>query len=315
MRPLPKAIVDNAIAMLQNGNSARATAMALRISISSAIRIQQQQKENIPSLKKGRHKKVSKATRATMARQMRQGALRSIHEAQQYIESVDGCHVHGETVRRYLRQEGLKAYVKSRKPDLTKDQMKARRKFAKEHMHWTVDDWKRVMFSDETLICWVGHFGRGFYYRKPKDKRLLPHHFKRSKQGGGGKIMVWGCLTYFGVGDACKLDGGVDSEAYVGVLRDYVLASRDWYGMEPSTFIFQQDNAPIHTSRAAKTYLTDNNISVLEWPANSPDINIIEGIWAYIKQRLDDYENDPKDEEELWKRVQDVWTMIPIKII
>ena len=140
MRPLPKAAVDNAIVMLRNGDSAKATAKALGISISSAIRIQQQQKENIPSFKKGGLMKVSKATRTTMTRQMGQGTLRSIHEAQQYIESVDGCHVHGETAWRYLRQEGLKAYVQPRKPGLTKDQMKARRKFAKEHMHWTADD-------------------------------------------------------------------------------------------------------------------------------------------------------------------------------
>jgi transposase len=160
MRPLPKAIVDNAIVMLRNGNSARATAKALGISISSAVRIQRQQKENIPPLKKGGPMKVSERTRETMARLKREGILRSIHDAQKYIESVEGCRVHGETVRRYLRQEGLNAYVQPRKPDLTKDQMKERRKFAKEHMHWTIDDWLRVMFSDETLICRVGHYGR-----------------------------------------------------------------------------------------------------------------------------------------------------------
>src|SRR5690554_4232313 len=130
MRPLPKALVDNAIVMLRNGNSARATAKALGISISSAIRIQQQHKDTIPPVQKGRPTKVSKTTRTTIARQMRQGRLRSIHEVQQYIQSVDGCHVHGETVRRYLRHEGLKAYVQSTKPDLTKDQRIARRKFA-----------------------------------------------------------------------------------------------------------------------------------------------------------------------------------------
>lgn len=315
MRPLPKAIVDNAIVMLRNGNSARATAKALGISISSAVRIQQQQKENIPPLKKGGPMKVSEASRATMARLKREGILKSIHEAQKYIESVEGCRVHGETVRRYLRQEGLNAYVQPRKPGLTKDQMKARRKFAKEHMHWTIDDWMRVMFSDETLICRVGHYGRRYYYGTPKDKRLRSHQVRNRKQGGGGKILMWGCITYFGVGDACRFKGGVDAEMYVNVLRDYVFASRDWRGMEPSTFIFQQDNAPIHSSRAAITFLTENNISVLEWPANSPDMNIIESIWAYIKKRLDDYEEDAKDLDELWDRVQDIWNTIPIEVI
>src|SRR5690554_1285352 len=53
MRPLPKALVDNAIVMLRNGSSARATAKAFRISISSEIRIQRQQKENIPPVQNG----------------------------------------------------------------------------------------------------------------------------------------------------------------------------------------------------------------------------------------------------------------------
>jgi len=259
--------------------------------------------------------KVSKATRMTIARQMRLGKLSSIHEAQRYIEEVDGSHVQERTIRKYLRQEGLKAYVQPRKPDLTKDQMTARRNFAKEHMRWTVDDWMKVMFPDETLICRVGHFGRKFYYRAPEDKRLLPHQIRKSKQGEGGKIMVWGCLTYFGVGDACWLPDKMDSEAYVDVLRDNVLSSRDWYDMDPSTFIYQHDNAPIHTSRAAKTFLTEANISVLEWPANSPDVNIIENIWAYIKKRLDDYTEDPKGLDELWERVQEIWTTIPIDVI
>ncbi|KAF9176101.1 hypothetical protein BGZ51_001686, partial [Haplosporangium sp. Z 767] len=47
MRPLPKAVVDYTIVMLRNGISARATAKALGVSISSAIRIQQQQENEI----------------------------------------------------------------------------------------------------------------------------------------------------------------------------------------------------------------------------------------------------------------------------
>jgi len=209
----------------------------------------------------------------------------------------------------------VKAYVQSRKPDLTMKQKVARRKFAKEHLSWTTEDWKRVMFSGETIICKVGHFGRKIHYKAPEDQHLLPHQIKESKQDEGGEIMVWRCITYNGVGDASWLSEMVDSEAYVDILRDYVLASRDWNELDPATFIFQQDNVPIHTSRLANEYLAEANIAVLKWPADSPDLNIIEDIWAYIKQRLDGYRKNPTSLEELWERVQDIWTTIPIEVI
>lgn len=34
--------------------------------------------------------------------------------------------------------------------------------------------------------------------------------------------------------------------------------------------IFQQDNASIHQSRYMKAWFADRNLSVIDWPANSP---------------------------------------------
>ena len=50
---------------------------------------------------------------------------------------------------------------------------------------------------------------------------------------------------------------------------------------------FQQDNAPIHKYRLVINWIAHNNINVMEWPAQSPDLNPIENEWSHMKMELD----------------------------
>jgi hypothetical protein len=52
-------------------------------------------------------------------------------------------------------------------------------------------------------------------------------------------------------------------------------------------------------------------MEVLLWPANFPDLNPIEHLWTYIKDRLKEYEKPPSGVLELLKRVENVWNDIP----
>uniref|UniRef100_A0A3Q2DHT3 Phosphatase tensin-type domain-containing protein n=1 Tax=Cyprinodon variegatus TaxID=28743 RepID=A0A3Q2DHT3_CYPVA len=51
-------------------------------------------------------------------------------------------------------------------------------------------------------------------------------------------------------------------------------------------FIFQQDLAPAHSAKATSTWLKDHGIPVLNWPANSPDLNPIENLWGIVKKKM-----------------------------
>ena len=48
----------------------------------------------------------------------------------------------------------------------------------------------------------------------------------------------------------------------------------------------------------------------MKWPAQSPDLNPIENLWAILKRRLNQYEQPPRGMVELWERVQAKWDEI-----
>jgi transposase len=64
--------------------------------------------------------------------------------------------------------------------------------------------------------------------------------------------------------------------------------------MDRDKFVFQQDNARVHTAGLVNTFIKKSKIRLLKWPANSPDINPIENLWASMKRELNFYPTAPK---------------------
>lgn len=51
-------------------------------------------------------------------------------------------------------------------------------------------------------------------------------------------------------------------------------------------YSFMQDNAPCHTSKLCRAYFQQKQLSVMDWPAHSPDLNPIENLCSDFKTRF-----------------------------
>ncbi len=93
-------------------------------------------------------------------------------------------------------------------------------------------------------------------------------------------VMIWGSMSSAGVGPLCFLKTKVTAPVYQEILEHFMLPSKD------ADFIFQQDVAPAHTAKSTKSWLNDHGVTVLDWPANSPDLNLIENLWDIVKRKM-----------------------------
>lgn len=309
MKQLPTKTVEKAIDMLQQGLSYEYIAAKLSTSKSTICRIKKRHAPAAPSARSGRPKLLDGRHVRQITREVTSGVVEAAVDIAKRLRENEGVCVSAETVRRCLEKCGFRSAHKVKKPFLSAKHMKARFEFAKSHKDWTDTDWKSVIWSDETKILRLGSDGRKWCWRQPH-RDLNAAHVCPTVKHGGGSIMVWGCMTAFGPGFLAKIDSGLNADLYCQILDGELQQSMDWYLLDWKNFIFQHDNDPKHTAKVTKELLTTRNIRVLEWPAQSPDLNPIEHLWDLLKRKLGEYKIPPSGILELWTRVEIEWEKI-----
>ena len=103
--------------------------------------------------------------------------------------------VNKDTVRKSLNKSGIGSYQADRKPLLSILDRIKRRKWCKERLHWTVEDWSRVIFSDESNFEVINRKSR-VIVKRLKSERYLARFCAPRVTGGGGSAGIWGCISH-----------------------------------------------------------------------------------------------------------------------
>ena len=123
--------------------------------------------------------------------------------------------------------------------------------------------------------------------------------------------MFWGCIGWFGVGPLVVVDGALNSEGYVEILSEHLLPVLE----EHDGMIFQQDGAPIHRSAYTTNWLRNNDIQILPWVGQSPDLNPIEHLWDHVDRQIRASDDLPKSKAQLIRAAQKAWNEIPVETV
>jgi hypothetical protein len=115
-----------------------------------------------------------------------------------------------------------------------------------------MEDWKRIIWTDETKINRLGSDGRKWVWKEvgePLSDRLVESTVKF----GGGNLR--GCMFWEGIGYATRIEGKMDAELYCSILDDELQQSLDHYNKSPPTSLSSMATTPSTGANGLKSGL------------------------------------------------------------
>jgi transposase len=119
------------------------------------------------------------------------------------------------------------------------------------------------------------------------------------------------------MGPLVFFDKRLKSEEYIDILKKDLLP---WYNEVKAQLgdnvMFQEDNAPWHVSKATTAWKKEHHLDLLEnWPPQSPDLNLIENLWAELERRLKKVSHKIKDMQSLKDQLKKQWDEMSLEFI
>lgn len=228
------------------------------------------------------------------------------------LPAVMGFDCSEYAVRYALRKAGFRRYIARYKPPISESTRTERLAFASAAQHWTKEQWRTILWSDETWVTSARR--RRVYVTRRSDEELDPTCIvDRIPRRQGW--MFWGCFSGIagkGPGIFWEKDWGtITSQSY----RDHIVPIIDgWIRLTANkgygSHIFMQDNATPHAAADTITDLQERGILRIVWPPYSPDLNPIESVWNKMKDYIERTYTSNLTYDQLRTAINEAWESI-----
>lgn len=255
--------------------------------------------------------KLTDRDRRSLKRVVKSNRKDSLEKLAEMFRSSTSSDASDRTVRREIVQLGFHGRAAAHKPNITRGNATRRLQWCTERRHWTLEQWKSILWSDESRYQLWQSDGRVWVWRMPGERYLQDCVVPTVKFGGGG-ILVWSCFSWYGLGPLVSMHGNMTAEQYEAVLDNYALPTL-WQYFGNGPYLFQQDNAPCHTAHVITTWFEAMDVEKLDWPAQSPDLNPLEHLWDELERRLRARPTRPRNRTELFAMLKEEWSRIPVE--
>ena len=159
------------------------------------------------------------------------------------------------------------------------------------------DKFLDVVFTDESSVQLDNH--ARICFRKQKQPRKL-----KPKPKHPTKVHIWAGISSRGATPVVIFTGIMNSTRYCSILENGLLPFLK--EVFPDGHRFQQDNDPKHCSNFTKEFFEEEDVNWFKTPAESPDLNPIENVWASLKYYLR-HQYKPTNMETLIDEIKRFW--------
>jgi transposase-like protein len=152
MKPISREKKADIVALLIKGKSTKEVAKSLGFSQSTMNRVRRKHSSSLELPQRGRREILIASEKRLVLYLVTVRRLETTVEAAKVLRVNREVGFCDNTLRNALTDVGLGACEKIPKPCLSQRNVQERLCFATIHKDWTIEDWKRVVFSDETKI-------------------------------------------------------------------------------------------------------------------------------------------------------------------
>lgn len=224
------------------------------------------------------------------------------------IRNELGLKVSPRVILLRLREAGLTCFSGNPRRVLTTRLKEIRLAFATEHADWTVEQWRKVVFTNECTMSlkWDPNRRAWRVVHSWND----PASIQQLTTSGHTSINVYATLTHAGLGPLVRIAGSGTPEKVVDIIDKTLVPYLLNGPFRDGDYVLQQDTTPAYTSTQVQDHLERLGITEIDWPPKSEDLNPIKSVWELLRKRICRKRVSEPSPDKLWQLIKKEWDVL-----